>query len=474
MEIKTRYENFQYLYTYLWVLFFIVFLFAANHLFPKEIPYTHLLQKTYDPAVMNHRYFWSIVHYKYCEPMALKLAVAGMILLLCVPWVNYRFLDITKRAITKIHNFLSRRLSFQALSLLISLIFILLFWTFRLTNRALSTDAVMVPKAIQRDIAEGRMYIAPDEILSSLTNYFSYRFFSATMGWSIESSIGFLSCLCGGGFIYLLVHMVRYLLENPVYRSGAVLFFLFSGFIQIYFGDIENYALPYLILTLYIYSSFKYLSEKDYSIAVPTAIWFLSLFSHVLTFTFTPSLLYIWLLKNKKQMVRLLGFILIILAVISVLGSMSVPIAGMFHISNMLSFSTVMKKIYILHHFPLSAIIHRLIACINETIFVSLPSLMIVGYFLLFHFNKIDFKDRVIQISFINVVSCIFCLLILGPFSFDWNLFAFIAIANAILAMTLFFKIPLERKYYYHFVIYLIIAFFHTAILILSSHYLST
>jgi hypothetical protein len=474
MENKTKYARFQYLYTYLWVLFFIAFLFSANHLFPKEIPYTHLLQKTFDPAVVNHRYFWSIVHYKYCSPMALKLVVAGIVLLLCLPGVNYRFLDTGKRLITRTHNFFGQRLSFKAFSLLISSIFILLFWTFRLTNRALSTDAIMVPKAIQRAMAAGRMYIAPDEILPSLTNYFSYRLFSATLGWSIESSIGLLSCLWGGVFIYLLVQMVRYLQENPVYQSGAVLFFLFSGFIQIYFGDIENYALPYLIVTLYIYSSFKYLSEKDYGILLPTAIWFLSLFSHVLTFTFTPSLLYLWLLENKRQAIKLLVSILIILAFISALGSMSIPIAGMFHISNMLSLTTVMKKIYILHHTPFSAITHRLIACINEAIFVSLPSLMIIGYFLFFHFNKIDFNDRIIRISFINVLSSVFCLLILGPFSFDWNLFAFIAIANAMLAMLLFFKIPLVRKHYYHLVIYLIISLFHTAILILSSHYLST
>lgn len=474
MEIKVRNGIYQYLYTYLWVLFFIVFLFAANHLFPEKIPYTHLLHKTYDPDVINYRYFWSIAHYKYCSPVTVKLVVSGIILLLCVPWVNYRFLDTAKQAITRCHGFLSKRLSFNTFSLLISLIFMLFFWTFRLTNRALSTDAVMIPKAIERAIAEGRMYIAPDEILSSLTNYFSYRFFFVTNGWSIETSIGLLSCLWGGIFIYLLVHLVRYLQDNPVYQSSALLFFLFSGFMQIYFGDIENYALPYLIVTLYIYSSFKYLSENDYGVFVPTAIWFLSLFSHVLTFTFTPSLLYIWLLKNKRQSIKLLAFILIILAFISVVGSTSIPIAGMFHISNMLSFSTVMKKMYILNHFPLSAITHRLIACLNETIFVSLPSLIIIGYFLLFHFNKIDFTDQILQISFINVLSSISCLLILGPFSFDWNLFAFIAIANAILAMTLFFKVPLERKHYYHFVIYLIISFFHTAILILSSHYLSS
>lgn len=457
----------QYLYTYTWVLLFIVILFYIDTILPRRVPYPIFWNFPYDPDVISYRHFWSVAHYKYCKSIPTKLVISGIILLFCIPVINRRFLDIAKKWISHAHNLFGRRIS--KFSVLISFLFFLLFWNLRSTN--FDGDSVMIPKFIQSAIDQGQMLMLPDEILPSLANHFSYRFFSTTLNWDIETSIGFLSCLWGGMFIYLLIRMVTYLQEDINYQLTALLLFLFSGVIQVYFGDVENYALPYLTVTLYIYASIKYLSEDNYPIVIPTMLWVLSLLSHVLSFTFAPSIIYIWYYKNRKQATTLLIAIVIILAIIGIIGTVSLPVSRALHISNMLSLRTIMKKLTNITNDPLLIISNRLIGTLNEMIMVSLPSLMIVGYYIFFHLRKIDFKDRVIQISFINFLSGIFCLLLLGPFPYDWNLFAFVAISNLVLAIILFVKIPLERKYYYHFVIYLAISFFHTSILILSSHY---
>jgi hypothetical protein len=459
----------QYLYTYTWVLLFIVLLFTANLLLPRDIGYNLLWQTPNYPAVINFRHLWSIDHYKFCEPVTLKLVISGIILLFCHPRINRRFLDIAKKGVTKTHNFLSGRISFKVFSVSISSIFFLLFWNFRSTR--LIGDSAMIPRFILNSIEQGRIFIHSDEILPTFTNYLSSLFFSATLDWNIETSIGFLSCLWGGFFIYSLLRTVRYLHENPIYQSAALCLFLFSGFMQIYFGDVENYALPYLTVTLYIYTTFKYISGDDYPIIIPTLIWVLSLSAHVLAFTFTPSLIYIRFLKNKKQAIALGVIVFIVLVSAGFIGTISMSVTRASHISNMLRLTTIFKKITVFSKTPLAAISDRFIAGLNEIILVSLPGIMTIGYFMFFHFRKINFKDRIIRISFINLVSCVFSMLLLGPFYFDWNLFAFVAIGISMTAIVFLFKIPLEAKYYYHLAVYLLIGFFHTVILILSSHY---
>lgn len=97
-----------------------------------------------------------------------------------------------------------------------------------------------------------------------------------------------LSISTGVIFIILAWQLTKNISKGYAERVLILLFILASGTSQIYFGYIENYALGYTAIILFIFVSLSYLQGKI-NIILPVITFFLMIIVHIGTIVFLPA-----------------------------------------------------------------------------------------------------------------------------------------------------------------------------------------
>jgi hypothetical protein len=169
------------------------------------------------------------------------------------------------------------------------------FWALR--TRFLNPDGAALAHKFMTDIPWRGAHVTHDEMWEL---YLHSRFWLWTVqrfGWSVEYSYQVLSCLAGGVFVFLLLTYCRLLFsDRPL---SAFLLVVSGGYMQLFFGDVENYTMTAVWVMGYFLGSALFLKKKV-SVVVPTLLLAVALTFHLLAGFLVPSLAYLWVVAQRQ------------------------------------------------------------------------------------------------------------------------------------------------------------------------------
>jgi hypothetical protein len=176
-----------------------------------------------------------------------------------------------------------------------SLLLVVVF--FLLRNRFINYDGQMFAEKFARDVPLHGAHVTHDEMWEL---YLHSRFWFYTdylFGWSVELSYQVLSSVVGGAFILLLMYYCSIMFpERPVL---AFVVCVSGGYMQLFFGDVENYTLTATLIMAYFVVSAIYIKGR-LSIITPSVILAAALTFHLLAGFLIPSLLILYNIAWKR------------------------------------------------------------------------------------------------------------------------------------------------------------------------------
>ena len=181
------------------------------------------------------------------------------------------------------------------LSLAVSLFAVALFITF--ANMDVNRDGLRFATKIMQDVPARGYFANHDELLELYVHSRFWFYTQSWFGWSVLHSYQVLSALSGGFFVYLVLRFAR---DIPGAGWRFALFIFSCGFMQLFFGTVENYSLVATLLTLYLYSSYRFLNEKT-SLVEPSAVLAVAMCFHLLAGWILPSLVYLYVTAMRKR-----------------------------------------------------------------------------------------------------------------------------------------------------------------------------
>lgn len=177
-------------------------------------------------------------------------------------------------------------------SLLLVTVFLLL------RNRFINYDGQMFAEKFAEDVPLHGAHVTHDEMwelyLHSRFWYYTNHFF----GWSVEFSYQVLSSVVGGAFILLLMYYCSLMFpDRPVIAFALC---VSGGYMQLFFGDVENYTMTATLIMAYFIASSLYIKGRT-NIIVPSALLASALTFHLLAGFLIPSLLVLYNIARKRD-----------------------------------------------------------------------------------------------------------------------------------------------------------------------------
>lgn len=185
------------------------------------------------------------------------------------------------------------------LALAVGLVGFGLFLSFR--NGFINVDGQALLSNIPSDVLRKGAHVTHDEMWEL---YLHSRFWDLTnrlSGWSVAYSYQFLSSVAGGVFLAVLVGLSFVSLSDS--RLAFVGLMVSAGYMQLFFGDVENYTLVSVWILIYVLFAYLFLSNKV-GIVVPSLTLSVAMTFHLLAGWYLPSLAYLFGLAYQRQQKR--------------------------------------------------------------------------------------------------------------------------------------------------------------------------
>jgi hypothetical protein len=211
----------------------------------------------------------------------------------------------------------SRRTLAQALSIIIPIAAVLVFFQFRSATLLLGDGQLIADNlehAFQRDtavIARSAETIVEHEHIArgtTLLYHAAGRISTRLLTRSPVAAVSLLACLLGGLVIFVVLRGLMSEAMNGDQRIWITLLILSCGTIQIFFGYVENYAPLLTLATLYLMSGLKLMHRPSRRwLALTATFLILAGFVHIQGVLLIPSfgLLVAWFVAGRRRRVVL-------------------------------------------------------------------------------------------------------------------------------------------------------------------------
>jgi hypothetical protein len=187
-------------------------------------------------------------------------------------------------------------------------------WFLGLRNTFVNPDGMALASKFHADVPVRGASVTHDEILELYVHSRFWHHTSRAFGWSVEYSYQFLSSLAGGFFVVLLLVFSWAVLGEKRWMV-LVLGVGSAGFMQLFFGDVENYTLVTLLVLVYFFAGHLYLEAKC-SLLVPSAILAVAICFHLLAAFLLLSLAYLYgVALRRRQWVGIAGAAVTLVAI---------------------------------------------------------------------------------------------------------------------------------------------------------------
>jgi hypothetical protein len=169
---------------------------------------------------------------------------------------------------------------------------------FLLRTNLLNQDGNMLTPKFEADVPRLGAFLTHDELLEFFVHSKVWYYTHEWWGWSVVFSYQVVSCLAGAGFIYVLIRLTRRLAPNRawLFLAGA----LSGGYMQLFFGDAENYTLTTTLVVCYVLAACRFLAGET-RVWFPTVLLAIAMCFHLEAGWMLPSLLYLFAVSRARQ-----------------------------------------------------------------------------------------------------------------------------------------------------------------------------
>jgi hypothetical protein len=209
------------------------------------------------------------------------LFASTWVLSLCLPYL----------ARTVAHRFRDYGLSRFRRAALYAVIFVvsvMLFVTLR--NRFVNRDALATLQMIPREVPVRGAFLTHDAMLDLYLHSRFWHYAHAWLGWDVRQSYHVLSSIAGGFYVLgLLALVARVRPSRPALFLGFV---ISGGYVQLFFGDIENYAFVTVMILVYVLATYLFLHDSR-SFVLPSLALSVAMAFHLVAGWLLPSYVYL-------------------------------------------------------------------------------------------------------------------------------------------------------------------------------------
>jgi len=307
-----------------------------------------------------------------------------------------------------------------------SFLFFLVFLS--LKNEFINQDGLAFTRKFMDNVPTIGVFVTHDEMLEFYLHSRFWYYTNLLFGWSVTYSYQFLSAFAGGVFVFILLVFSAEVMPKQFLES----FFLMisGGFMQLFFGDVENYSLVSVVILLYFLLAYLFVKGKVKIIA-PSMMLSLAMCFHLLAGWLLPSLVYLWIISARRKeysqlMIGLASYVLVFLLTLLFLHFHGLPIRSLYYRSHAFGHGGHILEMLTR---PSLEYYWQLI----NLLFLMFPALLM--FIPLLTFKRIDASP----FNVFMILSTLFMLAfmftwnaMLGVYN-DWNLFAPCAIPLSIL-----------------------------------------
>ena len=185
---------------------------------------------------------------------------------------------------------------------------------FVLRSWFINPDGALFPMKFMVDVPAKGFHATHDEMWELYIHSKFWLYVNDHFGWSVAVSYQALSCAAGAVFVFLLLTWCRRLL--PQHWPLAFLACVSGGYMQLFFGDVENYTLMTTLVMGYFVASIRAIEART-SFVYPSILLALALTFHLEAGFLLPSLVYLLLLGSQRGqgfhvVAALAGFVLVV------------------------------------------------------------------------------------------------------------------------------------------------------------------
>ncbi len=199
---------------------------------------------------------------------------------------------------------------------------------FALRTNCVNYDGMLFTSKFMQDVPLHGAHVTHDEMLELYLHSRIWFYANLLWGWSVPFVYQLLSSLAGGVFVYLLLGYARLL---SVEHSASFFWLCLSGgYVQLFFGEIENYTFTAVCILAYCFLAARYV-RHEVSLWQPSLMLAVALSFHLLAGFLLPSLFYLgWIALRRAEHLSLVlavfMFVVVIAAVLAFFHFHGLPI----------------------------------------------------------------------------------------------------------------------------------------------------
>lgn len=379
---------------------------------------------------------WGINHLAYFA-LGFGIPLTLLCLLLIIPNINHRIQNWLAGLFDPIYKLTLGR-SKNLWFVLFSLSSFPLFWLSRTRTHFLGDSYQIIA-----NLESGGFYIKWSGLGESLIHIYPYKLLNSLISIDGRAFYELSSCFFGVILVYLIFLLVDFLGEDKGEKLFLFLLVSFMGSIQLFCGYAENYSLTYVLLFAFVFSSLKYLKDRDKTF-LPLLFFAVAVFLHISSSYLLPAVFVLYLLGYEKKekssfLVKrenwaFLFLILIALVIFFYVSKYSWTVGN--------KFVPLFQGDYYGPGYTLFSLPH-ILDVINQQLLISPVGLLllIVTWICMRSFNLGDKSVLFLSVAFVLGMGFNFVMYPGLGMSRDWDMFSSTSVAYTVLAGYLLLKL---------------------------------
>jgi hypothetical protein len=314
-------------------------------------------------------------------------------------------------------------------ALLVAMAAVAIFYGLR--TRTINPDGRAFEQKFLQDVPRVGAHVTHDEMFELYVHSRFWAFTNRRFALTVGQSYAILSVVAGGVFVFVLLECGREILPG----AGLLVFLLCmsGGYMQLFFGDVENYTLTAAVVTAYLLSSCWFINGKV-SILVPSVLLSVGMMFHLEAGFLLGSLVYLWYLAWTRRQLRqvfssILVFGLIILGTLTFFHFHGLPVQDIWT-------SHALRSVSNPRYWTVSAPSAGYYLEVTNLLFLLAPYVVLLIPLILF--RRIQLTSTNVFLTIATTSLLLFCFFWRAQLGIrdDWNLFAIVGIPTGLLVST--------------------------------------
>jgi len=337
---------------------------------------------------------------------------------------------------------------------------------FLLRNRFINYDGSMFAEKFANDVPLHGAHVTHDEMWELYLHSRFWFYANRMFGWSVELSYQVLSSVAGGAFILLLMYYCTVMFpERPVL---AFVICVSGGYMQLFFGDVENYTLTTTLIMAYFLASALFIKGR-WSIITPSVILAAALTFHLLAGFLIPSVLILyyiaWRRGEKRSVVMAAGMFCAIFGLTLLFFHFNdLPIRDLWYNSHAMGFGGHIRQ-WLVDPSP-----GYYFKILNLAFLLAPVWIMLIPQLI---FGRVKLDAINVHLIIATIFMGIFFVgwkATLGVYS-DWNMFAAAALPFTLLVLRNMFSTDCIRRRYWLVYLFAWLFMLHSYSWVISNHF---